>query len=363
MPWLLLLLVLALPVAEAAQAIDGAILRALETARIAQEKGDYGKARQALEQAEARAGSLEETLLWRSRGYLAWAQGNNAEALRWLSKVVGSDQLDDVARDNERLNLARLSLAERRFGKVVELLAPRAGQGNEEVLKMLVQAYQGLGQHSKALPLAERYVKAHPQADDAWLQFLVAGNAELKRYDVAQRWQRRLLARQPNEAKGWWQLAGLQQLSGNDKAALATLRAARLKGVAFSAAQLDNLVLMASAAGQPWQGARLLEGLLDADLLQSDTARRERLALLWWQARDRSRAAEQYRQLAQRSGSAKHWMNVAQLEFEQARWQAGLQALERAEQAGAEQRRVREWREWARAELSFDRERQLARVD
>jgi cytochrome c-type biogenesis protein CcmH/NrfG len=59
-----------------------------------------------------------------------------------------------------------------------------------------------------------------------------------------------------------------------------------------------------------------------------------------------------FRQLAARSGSAKHWLSLAQLELEQQRWQAGLEALGKAEQAGADPSQVRRWRQWAQSELS-----------
>lgn len=347
--------------AHAAQRIDPAIFAALERAQAAQTKGDYAAARKALSGVEANAGSAEEALLWRSRGYLAWAEGNNRQALEWLDKAVASGKLDEELLAGERLNLARLNLVEGRFAKVVSLLGS-ANQADEQVLQMLVQAYQGLGQHAKALPLAERYLQANPRADDIWLQFLVAGNAELKRYQAAEGWQRQLLLRHPEQVKIWRQLAGLQQLAGDEGKALATLRTAHAQGLRFSEAELDNLVLLASAADQPWQGAKLLEGMLESGLLANNAARRERLATLWWQARERGAAVAIYRELASQSGTAKFWMNVAQLELEQANWQAGLDALKQAERAGAERRKVRAWRQWAEDELSFERERQVARA-
>jgi len=360
MPRLLLLISLLFAVsAQAAQSVDPSVFKALERAQSAQEKGDYGAAHRALKQAEAKPGSAEEALLWRSRAYLAWAEGNNRQALELLDKAIASGKLDESILPNERLNLAKLNLVERRYAKVVSLLGSPAN-ASEEVLQMLVQAYQGLGQHAKALPLAERYVQSNPNAADTWLQFLVAGNAELKRYETAERWQSRLLVRHPNQAKSWRQLAGLQQMAGDEDKALATLRAAHAKGLRFSEAELDNLVLLASAAGQPWQGAKLLQGMLESRLLASDAKRRERLGMLWWQARERSEAAQIYRDLAAQSGSAKFWLNVAQLELEQAHWQAGLDALKQAERAGAERRKVRSWREWAEGELSFERQRQVA---
>jgi hypothetical protein len=348
-------------VAQAAgQSVEPSVFRALDTAQSAQKKGDYAAARRALAGVSGKSGSLEEALLWRSEGYLAWAEGQNGKAIELLEKVLKSDKLDAELQAAEELNLARLNLVERRYARVVTLLAPSQANANEEALQMLVQAYQGLGQPAKALPLAERYVQANPQAADSWLQFLVAMNADLKKYPAAERWQRQLLARQPNNAQGWRQLAALQQLSGSHDKSLATLRAAYQKGLRFNESELDNLVLLAGAADQPWQGAKLLAGMLDQGLLPRTSAREERLGLLWWQARERSKAALIFRELAQRSGSAKHWLHLAQLELEQARWQAGLDALAKAERAGAERSKVRAWRQWAESELSYQRDKRLA---
>lgn len=357
---LLLLTLCAAGMAQAAeQRVEPGVFRALDSAQKAQQAGDYAAARRALDGASGKPGSLEEVLLMRSRGYLAWAEGQNAKAIDLLAKVVQSAKLDAELQAAEELNLARLNLAERRYAQVVALLAPGQASADEEVLQMLVQAYQGLGQPAKALPLAERYVAANPQADDTWLQFLVAVNADLKKYPAAERWQRQLLARQPNKAQSWRQLAALQQLSGNHDKSLATLRTAYNKGLRFSESELDNLVLLAGAADQPWQGAKLLAGMLDQGLLPHSAVREERLGLLWWQARERKAAAGVFRELAGRSGSPKHWLNLAQLELEQARWQAGLEALAKAEQAGAERGKVRAWRNWAESELSFQQENHL----
>lgn len=347
-------------VQAAGQSVDPSVFRALDTAQAAQQKGDYAAARRALDAASGQPGSLEEALLWRSRGYLAWAEGQNPQAIELLEKVLKSGKLDAELQTVEELNLARLNLLERRYARVVALLAPGQANANEEVLQMLVQAYQGIGQPAKALPLAERYVQANPQAADSWLQFLVAMNADLQKYAAAERWQRALLARQPNNAQGWRQLAALQQLSGDHSKALATLRAAYQKGLRFTESELDNLVLLAGAAEQPWQGAKLLVGMLEQNLLPRTAAREERLGLLWWQARERSQAALIFRALAERSGSAKHWLHLAQLELEQARWQAGLDALAKAERAGAERSKVRAWRNWAESELSYARDNRLA---
>ena len=119
-------------------------------------------------------------------------------------------------------------------------------------------------------------------------------------------------------------------------------------------------MLLAGAADQPWHGAKLLAGMLDSGLLANTAARQERLGLFWWQARDRSAAVRVLRPLAERSGNGKHCLYVSQLELEQSLWQAGLDALARAERGGAERAKVRSWRQWAESELRFERENRVA---
>ena len=355
-----LMLCLAGAVQAATQSVEPGVFRALNAAQQAQQQGDYAAARRALEGAKARPGSLEQALLWRSRGYLAWAQGQNGQAIDWLDQALASGTLDAESQANERLNLARLNLIERHYARVIELLVAQQASADEEVLQMLVQAYQGSGLPAKALPLAERYVLANAQAGDSWLQFLVAVNADLKRYPAAESWQRELLARKPDDSQRWRQLAALQQMAGGYDKSLATLRAAHAKGLRFSEAELDNLVALAGAAGQPWQGAMLLSGMLDSGLLGKSRQRQERLGLYWWQARERARAAQVLRPLAERGGRGELWLKVAQLELEQNHWKAGLAALSRAEGAGAPRSKVLAWRQWAESELRFEQDNRLA---
>lgn len=356
---LLLIAMLLVSTAQAlAQTIDPGVFRTLNQAQQAQDKGDHARAQQLLDGVEVRPGSFDEALLWRAQAYLGWARGDYARAAQWLEKAVASGLLERSMQQAEQRNLAKLSLNAGRYQRVVELMADQPDQ-DEEVLQLLVQAYQQLGQPAKALPLAERYVRLEPSAADVWLYFLVSVNLDLKRYADAQRWQQRLLERQPDDTQRWLQLAGVQQAAGQPAKAFATLRTAYARELKFSQAELDNLTLLAGAAGQPWQGARLLTELLESDRLPLTPARQERLALLWWQARDRQQASQVMQALAERSNSGKHWLYVAQLALEQAHWQKGLDALGRARRQGADAKQVRAWQQWAEHEQQFERERKM----
>lgn len=332
-----------------AQSIAPDVFRALQSAQAAQQAGNYAAADKTLRSVTAKQDSLEQALLWRSQGYLAWAQEQPKAALELLDKAVKSGHLSAEQVAEDRLNLAKLSFSIKNYNQVLQYLQGVAA--TDEVLEMRIQAWQSVGRLDQALPLAEQYLKGKSTISDTWLQFMVAANAELKRYAQAEQWQKRILQRDPDQLSAWQQLAALQQMAGQHAAALATLRTAYSRGMTFQQADLERLISLAAASDQPWQAARLMQGMLTSDLLTASTSNQERLAHLHWQARDYASAAQQFSQLAQQTGKGQHWLNLAQLEIQQGRWEAGLQALNAAEQAGANQQQIDAWRDWAHSHI------------
>lgn len=335
-----------------AQSIAPEVFRALQSAQAAQQAGSYAAADKALRGVTAKADSLEQALLWRSQGYLAWAQEQPKAALELLEKALESGYLNAEQVAEDRLNLAKLSFSVKKYNQALQYLQGIAA--TDEVLEMRIQAWQSLGRLDQALPLAEQYLKGKSTISDTWLQFMVAANAELKRYAQAEQWQKRILQRNPEQLTAWQQLAALQQMAGQHSDALATLRTAYSRGMTFQQSDLDQLISLAAASDQPWQAARLMQGMLQSGLLTANTSNQERLAQLHWQARDYASAAQQFSQLAQQTGKGQHWLYLAQLEIQQGRWDAGLQALSSAEQTGANQQQVDGWRDWAQSRIELE---------
>lgn len=344
--------------AVSAQSIAPDVFRALQSSQVAQQAGKFAEAEQALRAVQTKPDSLEQVLVWRSLGYLAWAQGNTNQAIDVLTKAFKSGQLTAEQTTEDRLNLAKLNFAAKNYKPALQYLQ-NVAQTNE-VLEMQIEAWQGLGRLDKALPLAERYLKSKSNIADNWLQFMVGANAELKRYKEAEQWQKRILQRSADKINAWKQLAALQQMANQHSKALATLRTAYAKGISFKQSDLDSLIALASASDQPWQAARLLEGMLKSGLMSTSLSTQERLAQLHWQARDYSSAAKQYAQLAKQTGKGQHWLSLAQLEIQQGRWNAGLQALNSAEKTGANSQQVKNWRDWAQSRI--DLEKQINRI-
>ncbi len=338
----------------AAQSIAPDVFRALQTSQAAQQSGKFAEAEHALRSVQTKPSSLEQALVWRSQAYLAWAQGKTQSAIKDLTQAFNSGHLTPEQVSEDRLNLAKLHFSGKNYQQALSYLQ-KAVQ-SDEVLEMQIEAWQGLGRLDKAVPLAERYLQAKSSISDNWLQFMVGAYAELKNYAEAQRWQKRVMQRSPEQLRSWKQLAALQQMAGQHSKALATLRTAYSRGMSFKQSDLDQLLALASASDQPWQAARLLEGMLSSGLMSKGLASQERLAQLHWQARDYPKAIQQFTLLAQQTGKGQHWLSVAQLQIQQGRLQEGLQALSAAEKAGANLQQVRSWRDWAQSRLALEQE-------
>lgn len=327
-----------------AQTVEPAVLTALQQAQAAQAKGDSAKGLQLLEALQPEKNSFAEALVLRNKAYLAWQAGQTKQAAAYLRQALNSGQLSEQERQEDGLNLGKLHL---QLQQPTQALAALKGQPqNDEVLQLSIQAWQMQGRYDQALPLAERYLAGQAQISDEWLQFMVAANANLKRYDQAAHWQQRLLKRSPDSFAHWKQLAGLQQVAGHPAQAFATLRTAYTKGLAMDAQELQHMLALATAADQPWQGAKLLQQLMTEGRLPDNAKQRETLARLYWQARERDKAIGMYRQLAEQGGKAEHWLILAQLAMQEQNWALSEQALNSAQRAGAPRKRVQSWRDW-----------------
>lgn len=342
-PWLLLSCVLYVGVLQA-QTVEPEVLRGLQQAQAAQTAGDYGKAQRLLDGLSFDKGSYAELLVLRNKGYLAWQQNQLQQAINLLKQAEQHSQINAQDRQADRLSLARLTLA---AGQPQQTVAYLKGQPQtDESLQLGIQAWYQQKRYDQALPLAEKYLARQSKVNRQWTELMVSLYYGSKNHSKAADWQRRLLALEPDSLEQWQRLADLQRLAGNEAAAFATLRTAYDKGLLQSSQQLQQLLAQASAAGQPWQGARLLQQWLKQGKLADNSKWREQLAQLHWQARDYQAAIQQYRQLAEQGGSANHWLMVAQLAMQNARWQEAEQALEAAERSGAARHRISSWRDW-----------------
>ncbi|WP_185827482.1 hypothetical protein [Halomonas nitroreducens] len=336
-------LALAAP-AQAAPSLPGGIIRDLKSLE-QRLQGDAAEVRgQALAQAERLAG------------------GNAAD--RWAQALYL--QLAAVA--EARLGNARAAAGHLAEARTIEGIEPgQADRWLHQEAGLRLQASQS----GQARPLLADWLSRHAgTTDDHWrMARLLAAEAD---WEAAARWVRRALeAGGPPAGARATLAASVLQRAGDDAAALAVLerrlegaeqdpeawrraaalaqrlgepgRAAALweagwrRGVLAGREDLLRRIRLHLAGGTPARAAELLRSALQAGTLEDSLAHRRLLARAWQAARDRGRALDAWRSVAERSQDGEDWLRLGQLAHGWGRWALADRALTRAASLGMSQ--------------------------
>jgi tetratricopeptide (TPR) repeat protein len=136
-----------------------------------------------------------------------------------------------------------------------------------------------------------------------------------------------LLQLQPLEASHWHQLASVYLKQDKRRQALDQLVLAMEKGIPFNQQELMLLVDLQAVNGNPYGAAQLLEQAMDAGRLPVNVANQRKAFELWFQARERQRAARALEKAAYSSGDTELYLYLAQLQMEDQQWQAVQQTI------------------------------------
>jgi len=129
-------------------------------------------------------------------------------------------------------------------------------------------------------------------------------------------------------------MAGAHQALNEDVEALAALMAAYNGGLIDEPAKLLNLVRMNLYVGLPYQAGNILEGAIEAGVLDASPDNLALLLQAWTAAREFERAAVAADRLALLTGDGDLLIRKARLMMEQNRWQAMLESARQGLELG-----------------------------
>ncbi|HET8790647.1 MAG TPA: hypothetical protein VFM75_05510 [Modicisalibacter sp.] len=345
--WLIaatLVVSLTLPIpASAAPALRPDMIRSLESMQHRLESGDEGVAEDAQRAAERLEGGNAADR-WARALFLKLAataraqQGDDIRAADLFAIARGIEGIDASIRQQWLNQEARLRLRAGQTQAGAELLARwlELGQGEAEDFWLQAQALATLQRWSDAANWIDRARQASPTPSARQLQLAASVYQRAGREDAALDMLDGLLSGDDATPSTWRRAAGLAQRLGHPGRAAAIWEAAWRRGVLTSDDDLLQLIRLHIAGGTPARGGEYLADALATGRLDDSLENIRLLAKAWSAARQRDKALAAWQEVATRSGRAEDWQRLGELAYGWGRWQAAVDALSQARQAGGD---------------------------
>lgn len=285
--------------------------------------------------AEVQEGSLDQAFTLQTLGYVEMSREDFPAAIGHLKRSLATERLPENVAYNVGYMVAQLHAALDEFDEALvfaeawfaRLEAPKPAQ-----TMFMANIYAQVKRYAESVPYAERAIAASDEPRESWFQLLTAAYFELKQYPDAAATLLRMIGRWPGTGSYWEQLASVYMLQDLSSEALATLK------VAFDAGQLDkastirSMIQLCVLQGVPEHGGRLLRQAIADGLVPAEETYLEMLAQAWVDAKEHDRAVAAYADLAERFASGDAWMKIANIHVDAADWEkaeaAALKALD-----------------------------------
>lgn len=269
----------------------------------------------------------------RFRGYILIAKGDMEGATKEFETALGLGALDAATSQGMIYSLAQLYTQAGKLDRARELIdrwfATAADPKPEAYfLKAMILVQQE--DFRAALEPAREAIAKAPQPRESWLQLLASIQFQLQDYPALADTLRQLVAVAPQTKRYWVQLATIENTLGHDDTALATLGAAKAADLLSEDKEYRQRARLAFVQDLPQSCAATLEEGLERGIVKPDAEAYRLLANCYIAARELGRAAEPLARAGELSPDANSFLLLGQLELQQERFDAALDALEKA---------------------------------
>ncbi|MEA3410413.1 MAG: tetratricopeptide repeat protein, partial [Pseudomonadota bacterium] len=298
------------------------------------DEGRYADAAERLEglRRRTRQRPHDQAIVLQTLGHVHHAMDNDDAAIASFSQALELSALPEDTEGQTRYNLAALLVGQGRYREALRAIEPGLHDGSVEIAEayfLAAVARYRLAECEAAVPHVERALDRSGDPPRAWQDLLVACLLERERYVRALPVLRDLVARYPGDAVYWRQLAFAYQQSNREEEAIAVLALAQRRGL-LDAQAMRRLAGLYLHGGMPWRAVTLLEGAIARGGIARTAGNWTLLADSLLAAGEADRAVIPLRHAAERGDEAGSWHRLGSVLFSLGRWEASVEALERA---------------------------------
>jgi tetratricopeptide (TPR) repeat protein len=328
------------PTAAAAEAPAAPVMKP-RTARIfsrvreALQNENFGEASEQLDKLVLRkASAYERAQASRLRGFIAYGQEQNAEAIDHLNAAIAEGGLPPADRSDTLFQVAQIQAGEKRWGDVIASLENwfrSVDRPNSVAYFMLALAHFQQGDVDAALLPAKKAVEIAQRPQATWMQLLLALHLTNRDYAAAAPVLARMLELYPNSGKDYWlQLSALYGAIDDPARSLGVLELAHRRGLLTEDRDLRRLLQLTLARGIPHRAARLFERELAEKNIAEDSESLELLSASYILARELDEADEPLARAAALAPDGDLWVRAGQIHMLQEEWSEAAVALRNA---------------------------------
>jgi len=282
---------------------------------------------------------LERAQVYRLRAYIAYGRDDYAGAREYLEKTIAEGVLSrpDVAA--LRFQVAQLWFQEEAWEQGaanLETWFTLEPNPRRSAYYMLALAYYQLNDIEKALPAAQKAVEMGPDAQEGWLQLLLALRLTRQDYTESIPIIEELVRRFPKK-RYWLSLSTVHGALGNYKGSLTPLQLAYAQGLLTANSELMRLAQLLLFLDLPYRAALVLQKGLDEGTIDDDVAAWEMLSNSWINAREYEKATAPLERAAEISDDGALYIRLAQVYIQREEWKAATNAIERGLDKGLEE--------------------------
>lgn len=276
---------------------------------------------------------VDRAQIHRFRGYILIAKNRTDDAAREFEAALAENALDASAQQGMIYSLAQIHTQAGKYARARELIDRWFASASDPkpeawFLKAMILVQQE--DFAAALAPARTAIEKSPQVRESWLQLLAAIQFQLQDYAGLVDTLRKLVAVAPGTKRYWVQLATIENSTGKDDEALATLGIANIAGLLQDDKEIRQRARMCFVRDLPECCARTLEEGLESGRVAKDAEAWQLLANCRIAARETDLAVEPLKNAGELGTTARPWLMLGQLELQKERFAEAQQALTKA---------------------------------
>ncbi|MBT8048766.1 MAG: tetratricopeptide repeat protein [Xanthomonadales bacterium] len=311
---------------------------------------EYNEAYDTLQRLLGRAGrdTYLQAILNQALAQVEWSRENYLESLAYFEKAVELDALPDQTHFALMYQIAQLYFMQERYDEALDRLDLWFCKSPEDKITSaayVLQAsiYAEKEDYSGVLTAIDKAISMDEDPQESWYQLKLAAHYELEQYPQAAETLEVMIARWPDTKMYWTQLSQIYYRLKRNERSLAVMALAYRKSLLDKQSDLVYLSSLYSGLDVPFKAAEVLQKGIRDGIVESDKYHWTIVAESWYAAEELEQSLVAFEQAGRAAADGAIDLRRGFILIDMERWQAALDALDRAlEKGGLDERKTGE---------------------